>query len=44
MGKGSAWRKTDFKKFFENMDGIKKSKVKRSKEETKNKGKTTYKY
>lgn len=45
MSKGSKWRKTDFKKYFENWTGIKnKSKSKTHKEEIKKTGKTTYKY
>jgi hypothetical protein len=44
MGKGSKWRKTDFSKYFENWNTIKKTKNKRHKEEIKKQGKTTYKY
>lgn len=44
MGKGSQWRKTDFKKYFDNIKDIKKSKTKNYKEEIKTKSKTTYKY
>ena len=44
MGKGSKWRETDFKKYYENWSSIKKSKTKKHKEEIKSKGKTTYKY
>lgn len=44
MGKGSKWRKTDFRKFFTNFDNIKKSKKTSAKEEIKSKSKTTYKY
>lgn len=44
MGKGSKWRKTDFKKFFLNFDNIKKTKTSPVKEEIKKKSKTTYKY
>jgi hypothetical protein len=44
MGKGSRWRKTDYKKYFENWDNIKKSKREKAKEEVKTKSKTIYKY
>lgn len=44
MGKGSKWRKTDFKKYFENWKNIKKSKTNSHKEEVKKDSKTTYKY
>ena len=44
MGKGSKWRKTDFKKFFNNFDSIKPANKKLHKEEVKKAGKTTYKY
>jgi hypothetical protein len=49
MGKGSAWRKTDYKNFFNNFDSIKFKKKKDSVEENKEvvkkkKNKTTYKY
>jgi hypothetical protein len=44
MGKGSSWRKTDFKKYFENWKDIKKSKTSKVKEEIKTKSKTTFKY
>lgn len=44
MSKGSNWRKTDYKKYFDNFDNIKKSKKSNAKEEIKSKSKTTYKY
>ena len=44
MSKGCKWRKTDYKKFFDNFDNIKKSKKSAAKEEIKSKSKTTYKY
>lgn len=44
MGKGSQWRKTDYKKFFDNFDGIKKSKQSSAKQVIRTKSKTTYKY
>lgn len=44
MSKGSRWRKTDYKKYFENFDKIKSSNRKIYKEKVKSKGKTTYKY
>jgi len=44
MGKGSKWRKTDFKKYFENWNSIKKSKKINDKEGVKKNGKTTFKY
>lgn len=44
MGKGSKWRNTDFKKYFDNFDKIKKSKKIEHKEKTEKNGKTTYKY
>jgi hypothetical protein len=44
MGKGSKWRETNFKKYFDNWKDIKKSKKKLHKEQVKSKNKTTYKY
>lgn len=44
MGKGSKWRETDFKKYFENWNNIKKSKKSISKESVKKNGRTTFKY
>jgi hypothetical protein len=44
-GKGDKWRKTDFKKFHENIDSIKFIKTKnKNVEVSKKKNKTTYKY
>lgn len=46
MGKGSKWRETDFKKYFDNWEKIKKSKNNKE-EEIKvvdKKGKKTYIY
>ena len=47
-GKGDKWRKTDFKKFHENIDSIKfrraKNKNAENVEVVKKKNKTTYKY
>jgi len=45
MSKGDKWRKTDYKKFFDNFNQIKFKKPKdSSKSEIKKQGKTTYKY
>ena len=46
MGKGSKWRETDYKKYYENWEKIKlsKNKVSEGVEVVKKKGKTTYKY
>ena len=44
MGKGSRWRKTDFKKYFINWEKIKKTNAIIYKEKTNKNGKTTYKY
>jgi hypothetical protein len=47
MSKGDKWRKTDFKNFYDNFDGIKFKKKKETSSEVevkKAKGKTTYKY
>jgi len=44
MSKGSKWRKTDYKRYFENWESIKPSKKKNYKEKIENKGKTTFKY
>lgn len=45
MGKGSRWRKTDFKKYFENWKGIKKNSNSQTyKDKVQKLGKTTYKY
>ena len=45
MGKGSKWRKTDFKKYFENWSNIsrKSDKIHYKKKQVKQ-GKTTYNY
>jgi hypothetical protein len=46
-GKGDKWRKTDFKKYHENLDAInfkKKKQTPSTVEVIKQKGKTTYKY
>jgi hypothetical protein len=44
MGKGSKWRKTDFKKYFDNFDKIKKKKSSAKKGVTVSQSKITYKY
>jgi hypothetical protein len=46
MGKGSMWRKTDYKKYHENWEKIKTDSKKETsaKEVKKKNGKTTYKY
>lgn len=46
MGKGSKWRKTDYRSFFDNFDNIKfkKKKSDDSKNTIVKKNKTTYKY
>lgn len=43
-GKGDKWRKTDFKKYFENFDEIKKSEKSNLVEVKRVKGKVTYVY
>lgn len=46
-GKGHSWRKTDFKKYHENLDSINFKKKKQDSPNvkvTKQKGKTTYNY
>jgi len=46
MGKGSKWRETDYKKYYENWEKIKSSKENNTVKEqiTKKNGKTTYNY
>ena len=47
MGKGSKWRETDYKKYFDNWEKIEKKDKKEKeiiKSKTTKKGKTTYVY